>query len=47
MKKPRASVPFLRGLTLQLFVITVLPLTLLPLVIAFEVTPCISVICAP
>ena len=33
MKKPR--VPFLRGLTVQLFVTTVLPLTLLLLVIAF------------
>lgn len=33
MKKPRA--PFLRGLTVQLFAITVLPLTILLLLIAF------------
>jgi len=33
MKKPRA--PFLRGLTVQLLAITVLPLTLLLLLIAF------------
>lgn len=36
MKKPvRATLPLLRGLTVQLFAITVLPLTLLLLIIAF------------
>ncbi|MCK6584159.1 MAG: histidine kinase [Anaerolineales bacterium] len=35
MKKLRSAVPFLRGLTVQLFVVTVLPLTLLLLLIAF------------
>ncbi|HEY4720397.1 MAG TPA: hypothetical protein VII92_01020, partial [Anaerolineae bacterium] len=35
MKKPRAMFPFLRGLTVQLLAITVLPLTLLLLLIAF------------
>ncbi|MDP2777944.1 MAG: hypothetical protein Q8O48_09915, partial [Anaerolineales bacterium] len=35
MKKLRTSLPLLRGLTVQLFAITVLPLTLLLLVIAF------------
>ena len=35
MKKPRAPLPLLRGLTVQLFAITVLPLTLLLLAIAF------------
>ena len=35
MKKPGAPLPLLRGLTVQLFVITVLPLTLLLLAIAF------------
>lgn len=35
MKKPHTSLPLLRGLIVQLFAITVLPLTLLLLVIAF------------
>lgn len=35
MKRLRAALPFLRGLTVQLFVVTVLPLTLLLLLIAF------------
>lgn len=35
MKKPRAAFPSLRGLTVQLFAITILPLTLLLLLIAF------------
>ena len=35
MKKPGAPLPLLRGLTVQLFAITVLPLTLLLLAIAF------------
>src|SRR3990170_5038455 len=35
MKKPRAMFPFLRGLTVQLLAITILPLTLLLLLIAF------------
>ena len=35
MKKPRAALPPLRGLTVQLFAITILPLTLLLLLIAF------------
>ncbi|MDO9129518.1 MAG: hypothetical protein Q7U34_06595, partial [Anaerolineales bacterium] len=36
MKKPvRATLPLLRGLTVQLFAITVLPLTLLLLIITF------------
>ncbi len=35
MRKPRAIFPLLRGFTVQLFVITVLPLTLLLLLIAF------------
>ena len=35
MKKPRAALPLLRGFTVQLFAITILPLTLLLLLIAF------------
>jgi signal transduction histidine kinase len=35
MKKPGARLPLLRGLTVQLFAITILPLTLLLLLIAF------------
>ncbi len=35
MKKLRSAIPFLRGLTVQLFVVTILPLTLLLLLIAF------------
>jgi hypothetical protein len=35
MKKPRLDVPLLRGFTVQLLAITILPLTLLLLLIAF------------
>src|SRR5512145_2501332 len=35
MKKPGSPLPLLRGLTVQLFAITILPLTLLLLAIAF------------